>query len=100
MVQYFVKVVPTVYEYANGKKLETNQYSVTESFRPSKGTQLVPSVFFMYDLSPIMVHIKENNRSFIHFLTSLCAIVGGVLTVAGMLDSVLFNTIRSYKKAL
>lgn len=99
LYQYFIKVVPTVYQYVNGTELFTNQYSVTESFRPRRGTATLPSVFFMYDLSPIMVHISESRRSFIHFLTSLCAIVGGVFTVSGLLDSILYNVLRKYKKA-
>lgn len=34
-----------------------------------------------------MVIHKEERQSFAHFLTSTCAIVGGVLTVAGVIDS-------------
>ena len=34
----------------------------------------------MYDLSPMMVQITEHRRSFLHFLTGVCAIVGGVFT--------------------
>ncbi len=55
-------------------------------------------VFFMYDLSPIMVKFTEKQRSFAHFLTSVCAIVGGVFTVAGIIDSLVYpsrNVMRS-----
>jgi hypothetical protein len=38
-------------------------------------------VFFFYDLSPIMVRYVEQRKSFLHFLTSVCAVVGGVFTV-------------------
>ena len=31
----------------------------------------------MYDLSPMMVQLTEHRRSFTHFLTGVCAIVGG-----------------------
>ena len=34
----------------------------------------------MYDLSPMLVQITEHRRSFFHFLTGVCAIVGGVFT--------------------
>jgi len=30
---------------------------------------------------PQQVTVKEKNNSFLHFLTGLCAIVGGVFTV-------------------
>jgi len=96
--QYFAKVVPTTYVYADGKTIESCQYSVTDQFKsahdPSKGFVL-PGVFIIYDISPIMVKFTEKRPSFTYFLTSLCAIVGGVFTVAGIVDSVLYNFGRS-----
>ncbi|KAI8009212.1 Protein disulfide isomerase-like 5-4 [Camellia lanceoleosa] len=46
----------------------------------------------------ITVLITEDSKSFSHFITSVCAIIGGVFTVAGILDSVLHNTMRLLKK--
>ena len=37
------------------------------------------------------LQVTEGRRSLSTFLTGLCAIVGGVFTVAGMLDSCLFR---------
>jgi len=37
-----------------------------------------------------MVIHREERQSFAHFLTSTCAIVGGVLTVAGLIDSFVY----------
>jgi len=92
--QYFAKVVPTTYVYNDGKTIESCQYSVTDQFKsahdPSKGFVL-PGVFVIYDISPIMVKFTEKRPTFTYFLTSLCAIVGGVFTVAGIVDSVLYN---------
>jgi len=48
-------------------------------------------VFFFYEVSPLHVEIKEGYRKgWIAFFTSVCAIVGGVVTVMGMLDHYLF----------
>jgi hypothetical protein len=92
--QYFVKVVPTTYEFAGGPSLDSCQYSVTDQFKsahdPSKGFVL-PGVFFIYDISPIKVKFTEKQQSFTYFLTSLCAIVGGVFTVAGIIDSAIYS---------
>ena len=92
--QYYVKVVPTRYEFTGGKQLTSCQYSVTEQFKaagqPGSGFVL-PGVFFIYDISPIMVKFSERRRTFAHFLTSLCAIVGGVFTVAGIVDSLIYS---------
>lgn len=85
--RYFLKVVPTVYSSLTGPEIPTNQFSVTEYFTPSKGTDgALPAVYFMYDLFPITVEIKERRRSVGHFLTRVCAVVGGVFAVSGMLD--------------
>jgi len=48
LFQYFVKVVPTIYERENKEKIMTNQYSVTQHFRPRNEIHqhVVPGVFF------------------------------------------------------
>ena len=72
--------------------------------------------FFNYEISPLQVVHAETRQSFAHFVTSCvpiiqrsvpselnyprtCAIVGGVLTVASLLDGILFATSRALKKA-
>ena len=91
--QYFIKVVPTKYEFASGHALASCQYSVTEQFKPANDPKkgfVLPGVFFIYDISPIMVKFSERRPTFTYFLTSLCAIVGGVFTVAGIVDSLVY----------
>lgn len=41
------------------------------------------AVFFVYDISPISVTIREERRHFGHFLTRICAVIGGVFAVTG-----------------
>ena len=52
-----------------------------------KGEMQMPSVMFMYDMSPISVTIKEIRSSFTHLLVRFCAVVGGVFAVTGTLRS-------------
>lgn len=88
-----LQIVPTRYKYKNGTVIETNQYSVMEHLRHvSPGSNRgLPGVFFFYEVSPLHVEIKEGYRKgWIAFFTSVCAIVGGVVTVMGMLDQLLF----------
>lgn len=99
--QYFIKVVPTTFRYASGHNVSSCQYSLTEQFKsahdPSKGFVL-PGVFFIYDISPIMVEFTQSQMRFTYFLTSLCAIVGGVFTVAGIVDSCIYSITPSAGK--
>ncbi|KXZ47245.1 hypothetical protein GPECTOR_36g10 [Gonium pectorale] len=104
MFQYFLKVVPTSYTDINNKTLATNQFSVTENFREAAGGagggKTLPGVFFFYDLSPIKVRIVEHSSSFLSFLTSVCAIVGGVFTVSGIVDAFIYTSTRLIKKKM
>lgn len=95
--QYFIKVVPTQVNYLNGSTLLTNQYSVTQH-QKSKGGQTVPGMFFNYDIAPMRVIYTEYQKPFSSFLTDVCAILGGVFTVAGFLDAFLFSAERALKK--
>ncbi|KAM7516803.1 hypothetical protein LguiA_006386 [Lonicera macranthoides] len=100
MYQYFIKVVPTVYTDASGHTIQSNQFSVTEHSRPTNiGLfQALPGVFFFYDLSPIKVTFTEEHVPFLHFLTNVCAIVGGIFTVSGILDSFVYHGQRVIRK--
>ena len=102
MFQYFVKIVPTRYQSLSGKTILTNQFSVTENQREVRlGVSAgLPGVFFMYDLSPIMVKYTEVSKSLAHFLTGVCAIVGGVFTVAGIIDNLVYHGMRSLEKKI
>ncbi|KAF8272169.1 Sec1-like protein [Lactarius quietus] len=113
MFQYFLKVVSTQFRTLDGQIVNSHQYSVThferdlttgqagntnEGVQVQHGVAGVPGTLFNYEISPILVAHQETRQSFAHFLTSTCAIVGGVLTVASILDSALFATQRSFKK--
>ncbi|XP_043713747.1 endoplasmic reticulum-Golgi intermediate compartment protein 3-like isoform X2 [Telopea speciosissima] len=102
MYQYFIKVVPTVYTDINGHTIQSNQFSVTEHFRGGEfgRPSSLPGVFFFYDLSPIKVTFREEHVSLLHFLTSVCAIVGGVFTVSGIVDSFIYHGQRAIKKKM
>lgn len=39
----------------------------------------------------VQVQYREEYKSFTHFITSVCAIVGGVFTVSGLIDSFIYH---------
>jgi len=102
MYMYYVKIVPTTYAPLHGSVVKTNQFSVTEHFRTVTGSQGqgLPGCFFFYEISPIMVKFTEQRKSLPHFLTQLCAILGGVFTVAGMVDRLIYTSFRHWRKVL
>ncbi|XP_042408402.1 endoplasmic reticulum-Golgi intermediate compartment protein 3-like isoform X2 [Zingiber officinale] len=99
-VKYFVKIVPTEYRYLSKKVMPTNQFSVTEYYVQTKEHQRTwPAVFFFYDLSPITVTIKEETRSFLHFIARLCAVLGGTFALTGMLDRWIYRIVAAFTKS-
>ncbi|KAI3770214.1 hypothetical protein L6452_01339 [Arctium lappa] len=101
MYQYFIKVVPTICTNIRGYKIQSNQFSVTEHYKsPEIGRRSLPGVFFFYDLSPIKVTFTETHASFLHFMTNVCAIVGGIFTVAGIVDSFIYHGHKALRKKM
>ncbi|RKO82813.1 endoplasmic reticulum vesicle transporter, partial [Blyttiomyces helicus] len=103
--QYYVKVVSTKFTFLNGTTIHTNQFSATEHERdatPVFGTAptALPGVFFNYDISPMLVIYTQSQKPFAHFLTDVCAIVGGIFTVAGIIDSFIYTAEKTFKKKL
>ncbi|KAL3634054.1 hypothetical protein CASFOL_021108 [Castilleja foliolosa] len=97
--KYYIKIVPTEYKYISKEVLPTNQFSVTEYFSPiNEFDSTWPAVYFLYDLSPITVTIREERRSFLHFITRLCAVLGGTFALTGMLDRWMFTLIEALTK--
>jgi hypothetical protein len=46
----------------------------------------------------VQVVVEELPRQWYHFITTTCAIVGGVFTVCGILDGISFSAQRILKK--
>lgn len=50
-----------------------------------------PAAKFSFDVSPIQIVVTEQRKALYHFVTSTCAVVGGVFTVAGIVDGVVHS---------
>lgn len=97
---YIVKIVPSVYEDSRGNLRYPYQYtfSYRDVVQYGHGGRMMPAIWFRYDLSPITVRYKEKRKPFYTFLTTVCAIVGGTFTVAGILDSCIFTAAEVFRK--
>lgn len=109
---YFLQVIPTVFKsqsllLGTTEVVESHQYSATFHYIPcapegesptenQKGDSIQPGVFISYDLSPIKVSIRQEHpySSVGHLILQLCAVCGGILTVAGLIDSLCFRGIQ------
>eukprot|EP01004_Peranema_trichophorum_P006153 NODE_4987_length_1084_cov_46.464100_g4434_i0.p1 GENE.NODE_4987_length_1084_cov_46.464100_g4434_i0~~NODE_4987_length_1084_cov_46.464100_g4434_i0.p1 ORF type:complete len:318 (-),score=60.80 NODE_4987_length_1084_cov_46.464100_g4434_i0:50-1003(-) len=95
--EYFMNIIPTI--YSNPDLIDLKAYQMTvHSHQFPTGHSQMSAVFFRYQLSPITVKFIKRKRTLSHFLTYVCAIVGGVFTVAGLLNSLLHSAMRIVRK--
>lgn len=97
--QYFIKIVPTTYQPDAGTVHRTHQYAVTQHTKAASRQSgfVLPGIFFIYDINPIMVTVTEKHTPLLQFLVRLCAIVGGIFTVSGFIDAVIHNAFGASK---
>jgi len=100
--RYFLKVVPTTYEFIGGRSVHTNQFSVTQYFKSlsvDSASSMVPCISFVFELTPLKVKKTERRGgTFRNFLTRSAATIGGIFTVAGIVDSALYAGTRQIQK--
>jgi hypothetical protein len=86
-VVYLLQIVPSVYVYASGREVKSFQYSMGEFRKKATLTGphgYLPGVFWKWDVSALRVHSEEIRMPFLQLLTRLCALVGSVWVVAGI----------------
>lgn len=96
-------MVPTAYSKLSGpppRTIRSAQFSVTEHPKPvdALSGRTLPGAFFFYDLSPIAVTFTEARPPLVSFVTNVCAILGGVFTVSGLLDAGIYHGGRLIKR--
>jgi hypothetical protein len=93
--EYYLKVVPTTYEDIDKKTYHVHQFTSNGN---EVVTQMVPAVYFRFDLSPITVRYWQYKQNIFHFLIQICAIIGGIFTVTGILDSLVHKSVVALLK--
>jgi len=88
--EYYTKVVPTTYRPLDKPPVHVYQFTANSNRIVN---QQMPSLYLRYDFSPVTVRYTEARESTSHFLVQICAVIGGIFTVAGLFDSVLHKSI-------
>ena len=96
--EYVLKIVPTIFHAGS---ITFYPYQYTFAYRALNAAEygaIDSSVWFRYDLSPITVEYHQRRKPFYHFLTTICAIIGGTFTVASIVDSLIFTASEAFRK--
>ncbi|KAK9919161.1 hypothetical protein WJX75_009797 [Coccomyxa subellipsoidea] len=94
---YMQVVLTTIEPFKHRPELSYDAYEYTVHSHTYDTTE-IPAAKFTYDLSPIQILVSEKQRAWYHFVTTTCAIIGGVFTVAGILDGLVHTGARFAKK--
>lgn len=62
----------------SGKTVFTNQYAATSQSR-DVGENVIPGIFFKYDIEPILLVVAEQRAGFLGLLVRLVNVVSGIL---------------------
>uniref|UniRef100_A0A7R9YQB2 Thioredoxin domain-containing protein n=1 Tax=Chlamydomonas euryale TaxID=1486919 RepID=A0A7R9YQB2_9CHLO len=87
---YLQVVLTTVKGLGGGASEEYDAYEYTAHSHSFESDD-IPATQFSYDLAPLQILVQETRRPLYHLLTTTSAIVGGVFTVAGILDAMLYQ---------
>lgn len=96
---HYLKLISTKIE---GLEIRNRQVKIFQMLGSSQlayyRNDMIPEAKFIYDLSPIAVSYRTESRRWYDYCTSIMAIVGGVFTVVGMLESSIHATVKAAKR--
>ena len=97
---YFVKIIPYMLVDENwGSTYYAYSFSLTSKSKPfNPHHDEMPIVTVRYEFSPIMMKVTHLKRDYLHFLTHVSAIVGGVFVVFSIINRISTNLIYSSDK--
>ncbi|CAD7931190.1 unnamed protein product [Amoebophrya sp. A25] len=95
--EYYCNVVPTTYERESGELRHVYQF--TANGNTLQNTH-APGLYVRYGISPVTVKFVEDRVPFFTFFVQTLAIVGGLFTVAGLLESALHRGIQTVQRKL
>ena len=90
---HYLVAVPSYFEKGLFKyhvyQLISN-YEVTYDEAQTGGQSIL---MFNFEFSPITENITQNQKNLVEFLISICAIIGGVYTIAGIVDGIIHKSV-------
>ena len=58
--------------------------------------EVIPGIFFVYEISPFLIEVKRVRMPWSHLFTRLCAIVGGVFSIFGAVDTAVYMVQKAF----
>lgn len=92
---YFMKLVPHNFrDRIAAKSFNSYSYSLNHNMKKAM-TQNQPYISIIYDFSPVTMKLTKEKRDFSRFAINLCAIVGGIFVIFGLVNRFVLKIKRS-----
>lgn len=96
---HYLKLISTSVEGFKDGGVDAKLFQILENSQLAYyRNDMIPEAKFIYDLSPIAVSYRTQSRRWYDYCTSIMAIVGGVFTVVGMIESGIHVTVQAASK--
>ena len=89
--EHILKVFPT---QINHKGQTVDLYQYTSDSGMGISDEDFPEATFSFEFNPLTIVISDVEKPFYHFITSLFAIIAGVVTVISLIDRIVNNGLR------
>jgi len=98
---YFLKIIPYIFidEERDNETTQGYQYSLNFRERPFIEKPKAQHILKInYDFSPISMRITRKKKFISHFIGNVCAIVGGIFVIFGLINKFFFACCSDEKK--
>ena len=97
---HYLKVISTNIDGLRVGKRDLRVYQIVENSQLAYyRNDIVPEAKFIFDLSPISVSYRQTSRTWYAYMTSLMAIIGGVFTIVGMMESSIYAAMAAARRS-
>ena len=95
-VGFFIKAVPVIFhsEFDNWtikilgeEMMESNEVFQIKASTETAYENVESRIIFNYEVAPFAVMYTNAHENFLQFLISMCGIIGGIFTIAEIIDS-------------
>ena len=93
LLNYYINIIPTEYEDVDNKVYQAFQFTYKQ--KKVDSGRMIPTIFFRYDISPMKMKYTKYFPGHFDGLINICAIFGGMFTIAGIIDSLLLRIFKS-----
>jgi hypothetical protein len=96
LFEYYLNIIPT--QYVDLQKNKYNIFQFTVSKVKVESGMIIPTIYFRYDISPILLKYTKYIPNHFQSWINVCAIIGGLFTIISILDSIIIKICGLEKK--